>query len=390
LSNQCIMTKGYFTAKQASQKLGVSLSTLYAYVSRGLIRSEPDTVKRRRRYRAEDVEALLAKKSDKITSDGKLAQSLSWGDPVCDSHLTLIEDGEIYYRGQDLTTLLKESSFEDVVGLLWEGYEPADEMVLPDHFLRTLRALEPINRFSLLLPWCSEKDPRAFDLRPEAVRLTGSKILRALFASLGPVQQSDTLTGALAREWCPGKSSFLDAALILCADHELNVSAFTARCAASAGASPYAVVQAGMAALSGFRHGANTYRVEALFREAEALGAEGAVCSYLRRGLEVPGFGHRLYPDGDPRGRDLLALLDPLPEEVLGLTRAADELLDGRPNVDFALVALARSLGLPAGAPLTLFALGRCAGWIAHALEQYATGKLIRPRARYVGKLPVE
>jgi citrate synthase len=382
--------KGYLTAKQASQKLEVSLSTLYAYVSRGLIRSEPDTVKRRRRYRTEDVEALLARKSDKIKSEGRLAEALNWGEPVCDSHLTLIEDGEAYYRGRHVSKLLRESHFEEVVDLLWEGYAPAEPVVFRGDFGSMLRSLDPINRFGLLLPWCAQRDPRAFDLRPEAVRTAGAKILRALFTSLAPNKLNENLVQSLAREWCPGKGSLLDAALILCADHELNVSAFTARCAASAGASPYAVVQAGMAALSGFRHGAYTYRVEALFREAEALGAEGAVQSYLRRGLELPGFGHRLYPEGDPRGRDLLAMLEPVPEVVQELTRNAESLLGLRPNVDFALVAMAHSLSLPPGAPLALFALGRCAGWIAHALEQYGTGKLIRPRARYVGKLPVE
>ena len=381
--------KGYLTAKQASQKLGVSLSTLYAYVSRGLIRSEPDTVKRRRRYRAEDIDALLAKKSDKVHSEGRLAEALSWGEPVCDSHLTLIDDGEVYYRGRPVSKLAQTCRFEDVVELLWEGYAPADPAELPPALMATLQQLEPINRFGLLLPWCAQKDPRAFDLRPEAVRSAGSRILRALFDSLSPERGQESLASTLAEGWCPGKTHLLDTALILCADHELNVSAFTARCAASAGASPYAVVQAGIAALSGFRHGAYTYRVEALVREAEALGAEKAVCSYLRRGLEVPGFGHKLYPEGDPRGRDLLAALTPVPEVVAQLIEAADDLLDARPNVDFALVALAHSLALPPGASLALFALGRCAGWIAHALEQYGTGKLIRPRARYIGKLPV-
>lgn len=375
------MNQGYLTAKQASQELGISLSTLYAYVSRGLIRSEPDTSKRRRRYRTEDVEALLARRTEKV--DASAGQALNWGEPVCESQLTLIRDGELYYRGRHVSKLLKESIFEDVIGLLWEGYEPVQGSIeMPG----ALPLKEAPGRFAMLLPWLAEQDPRAFDLRPAAVRAAGARILHALFSALVPIG-NDSLAGSLARQWCPGQAALLDAALILCADHELNVSAFTARCAASAGASPYAVVQAGLAALSGFRHGANTYRVEALFREARSLGAEGAIRSYLRRGVEVPGFGHRLYPGGDPRGRDLLALMQQ-PKLVDEIVQAADALIDGKPNIDFALVTLSESLNLPDGAPLALFALGRTAGWIAHALEQYETGKLIRPRARYVGQLP--
>lgn len=373
---------GYLTAKQASQKLGVSLSTLYAYVSRGLIRSEPDTVKRRRRYRAEDVESLLARKSG--DSDKQLAQALNWGEPVCESHLTLIEDGELYYRGRWVKELVREATFEDVVEILWEGYERMDPLEIPVEE----RGLEPLNRFAVTLARCAERDLEACDIRPASVRRTGARILSTLFSTICRRRKDESLAGALAAEWGLKKKSILDAALILCADHELNTSAFTARCVASAGASPYGVVQAGLSALGGFRHGAHTFRVEALFREVEALGAQRAVESYLRRGDELPGFRHQLYPHGDPRGRDLLALLEPMPAMARELVEVAETMNQGRPNVDFALVTLALSLQRPPGAALTLFALGRCAGWIAHALEQYATGKLIRPRARYVGQLP--
>ena len=127
---------GYLSAKQASQKLGVSLSTLYAYVSRGLIRSEPDTVKRRRRYRAEDVEKLLARKSG--DTDRQLAQALNWGEPVCESHLTLIEDGELYYRGRWVKELVREATFEDVIEIL----ERLVALELLKHVVEHLLALQ--------------------------------------------------------------------------------------------------------------------------------------------------------------------------------------------------------------------------------------------------------
>ena len=379
------MSQGYYTAKQASQKLGVSLSTLYAYVSRGMIRSEPDAIKRRRRYRAEDVDSILARKSDRMKNEGDLANALSWGEPICESELTLIESGDLFYRGQSVTKLAAQASFEEVVDLLWGGYRKAEDVVP----VRVDAALtDPMKRFAVAMNFAESQDPRAHDLRPEAVKAAGSRILHTLFSTLVELQPGENFCAGLARAWAPAKRSELEAALILCADHELNVSAFTARCVASAGATPYQVVAAGLSALSGFRHGGYSYRVEALFREAQVLGPEGAIHSYLRRGEEVPGFGHPLYPQGDPRGNQLLKCLEKMPPLCEGLVKAADTLLQEKPNIDFALLSLCHSRNLPASHAVALFALGRCAGWIAHALEQYSTAKLIRPRAKYIGRLP--
>jgi citrate synthase len=98
----------------------------------------------------------------------------------------------------------------------------------------------------------------------------------------------------------------------------------------------------------------------------------------------LPGFGHPLYPEGDPRAAALLARTT-VPRDLRRLAQEAEEITGLRPNVDFALLAMAQTLDLPEEAPFMLFAVGRCAGWIAHAIEQERTGDLIRPRARYVG-----
>ena len=101
----------------------------------------------------------------------------------------------------------------------------------------------------------------------------------------------------------------------------------------------------------------------------------------------MPGFGHNLYPDGDPRAAALLDRFAPPP----GLARLAETtraVAGLAPNVDFALVAACEHLGLPSDAPFALFAVARCAGWIAHAIEQGQSAGLIRPRARYVGPEP--
>ena len=188
----------------------------------------------------------------------------------------------------------------------------------------------------------------------------------------------------------------LRAALILCADHELNVSSFTARCVASAGSSPYAVVIAGLAALEGTRHGGASARVESMLEALAAGATRGAPSDRLRRGEPIDGFGHPLYPHGDPRATLLLDLLRHRYAKsaelafVLDVAEAAAAAIREQPNLDFALAAVARVLRLPAGAPLMLFAIGRTIGWIGHAIEQYQAGQLIRPRAKYVGVVPAD
>jgi citrate synthase len=201
----------------------------------------------------------------------------------------------------------------------------------------------------------------------------------------------------LQAAWAPKRDAVAEiirAALLLCADHELNVSAFAARCAASAGASPYDVVSAAMATLKGYRHGGAAERVLALAADADTLkSARAAVANRLRRGEAVPGFGHPLYPAGDPRATLLIKLAAASGNETewrpfRHLRRAGSELLQDSPNLDFGLAALTRTYGLPEQAPLLLFALGRTIGWMAHAIEEYASGQLIRPRARYIGPTP--
>jgi citrate synthase len=200
----------------------------------------------------------------------------------------------------------------------------------------------------------------------------------------------------LARGWRrPRATAAIRLALVLCADHELNASAFTARCAASTAATPYAALIAALAALTGPRHGGATRKVEDLLDlPAIARDPAEAVAERLRLGEPLPGFGHALYPEGDPRAIALLACADAQRGSDADLSRAhavaaaALRLSGLRPNLDFGLVTLCRRLGLPRGAPLAIFLVGRTVGWLAHALEQYASDRLIRPRARYVGPPP--
>ena len=183
--------------------------------------------------------------------------------------------------------------------------------------------------------------------------------------------------------------------LVLIADHELNPSTFVARCVASTGATPYAVVVAALGALSGRFHGGETARAEGLLHEIyEGDDPIAVMAGRLARGERLPGFGQPLYPEGDPRATAILTALAQAAPEANALAEKAAEtglrLIGRRPNVDFALAAMAIGLGLPRDSALGLFIIGRTIGWIAHAIEQYESGVLIRPRARYLGPLPEE
>lgn len=399
------LTGPTLSAAEAIAALGVARPTLYAYVSRGLIRSEAaEADPRRRRYHAEDVARLVERQRQRRDPARAAATALRWGAPVLESALTLITEGGLYYRGHSAVRLARTQPLEAVAALLWGGQlAPAVRFAgagWPKPVTRALAAgegLTPVARMQAVLPAAAEADVLANDLRPASVLRSAARLMGLLTEAAVGVGAGDGLAAALQQTWAPGQTAArpaLSAALVLCADHELNVSAFAARCVASAGASPYAVVAAGLAALQGVRHGGQTERVEALLAQARtAAEARAAVRRHLRRGERVPGFGHALYPAGDPRGAELLrqaAAVSPraaaLPEAVVDEVRT---LTGERPTVDFGLVALARALRLPPGSALTLFALGRAVGWLGHALEQYAANHLIRPRARYVGVAPV-
>jgi citrate synthase len=283
---------------------------------------------------------------------------------------------------------------DDAVPAHGAGGEAGDETAVEE-------GGEPLAAMQIALARAEARDPAAWDLRPERAARTGARILRRLTQiAAGGAAPAETVSHTLQRAWAPhapDAEPLLRAALILMADHELNVASFTARCVASAGAPPYAAVSAGIGAMQGDRHARHTQRVEALFREAGTAGAASAVLrSRLRRGEYIPGFGHRLHPSGDPRGTELLRRLRELrpdsPALALAdaLVQAAAELLGDRPTAEPGLVALSLALKLPPGAPLMLFALGRTLGLVAHAVEQYRSGEDIRPRARYTGVIPDE
>lgn len=378
----------WIEAEQAVTALGVRAQTLYAYVSRGRIdaAAHPDDP-RRSLYRASDVAALAAKKARSRRAADVAADVIVWGEPILPSAITTVIGGRLFYRGQDAVDLAQTHDLEQVA-LLLRGDDgapvkgPAPRQ--PAHG-ETAR----VRLFSMLALRAGIDLP-ARGRAPLALALEAADLLEAAADAVAGSTGDGPIHHRLARSWRLDArgADIVRRTLVLLADHELNASTFATRVAASTGASLAAASLAGLAALSGPLHGGMASRVEMFFGEAERRGPSRAVADRLAQGSAMPGFGHPLYPDGDPRAADLLQALGlPAPlDRLLRETKAATGL---EPNVDFALVALARGLDLPSDAPFNLFAVGRMAGWHAHALEQLQTGRLIRPRARYVGPTPI-
>ena len=401
----------WLSAAEAAARLGVRRDTLYAYVSRGLVRSEPQPGTRARRYDAQDIERLRGRREARRDPAKAAEEALHFGTPVLESAITRIDAGQLFYRGRDACELARTHRFENVAGWLWgrplEDGLPASPGGWPALWKRPQAALDRLPRleaFQTVLVAAAAEEASGYSRDAELLRRHGAHVLdletRVAAREHGGNEAETGIAARLRRAWAPrrrGAHAALEAALVLWADHELNVSTFTVRCVTSAGASAYAAVVAGLSALRGARHGGQTEQVEALFDEvARPERAASVLGSRLRRGELIPGFGHPLYPDGDPRARTLASVLADASTSVREMELAeaiaeqTERLIGRAPNVDFATTTLRRGLGLPGGSALALVGIARSAGWIAHLLEQVTDARLIRPRARYVGPIPGE
>ena len=423
------MQSSYLTARETAERLGIKRDTLYAYVSRGLLRSQPIPGSRERGYRTEEVERLRAGRGlSRATRSEPFV-------PVIDSAICLIEGGRLYYRGHDAIRLAETTTLEDIAGLLWS--DEHDRLQAPTPTLPRLRgrgssvpapktlsrkqgrviaassgnslprkrgrvgvgaapSLGLIERCQVRLAELAAADLGALDLTPHGIVRTGWAILYELAACIGDRPTApDPVHEQLAALWRLDQkgADLIRRCLVLLADHELNASTFVARCVASTGATPYAVVSGALAALSGRRHGGASASAEALLHEiTERDDPLAVMAARLARNEMLPGLGHPLYPAGDPRAAALLnAAMAAIPASrplIEAAVAAARQLVPQPPNVDFALAAATTALRLPQGSALAIFILGRTVGWIAHAIEQYQSDVLIRPRARYTGLRP--
>jgi citrate synthase len=434
----------WINAAEAAQRLGVKQATLYAYVSRGMLARRRGEDGRSSLFEADEVARLVER-----GQRGEPRRAAGTGDFVIESELTEVADGRIRYRGLEVTKLALWRPFEEVAAWLWTGglsqdgrWEATPEAVaagtgaqaaLPEGTL-------PLERLRVIVPAMAATDPLRLHLDSPAVMAAGRNIIAGMIdclpdpgspaagSSLPAVPSARLAEGGMAgRFWykiCPrrpdpGLLGALRAAMALLADHELAASTFAARMAASVRADPYAVVATGLGALGGTMHanprhavvygGASLAAETMLAAAREPADAVRVVGDLLRRGERIPGLGDFHHADHGPRaagaGPVLAHRTDPRAGALLDLTRkaaprsaryaVADAVLAEtrrrslpEPNIDFALATLVSVAGMITGAGEAIFAVARTAGWIAHAMEEYARSAPLRPRTIYTGPAP--
>lgn len=424
--------RDHLTTAQTASYLGVRTQTVYAYVSRGLLRRTTIAGHRGSYFPLAQIEELHSR--------GRTPRSAGAGERI-HTQITLIgADDTLSYRGREVQRLVAdEVSYEEVCGLLWgvgEAVElrarPADAPLVAAAVSAMPARARAIDLLKVSVDLLGANDAMRGDLRPEAVVGVGARILGAAVDALAlrasadtdppgrtetdrpnpaetgrpgrtePVRPSGTgsLAGRLVRALggpaTPEAEALLDAALVLMADHDLAMSTRAARVAASTRAHPYAVVGAALGAMDSPMHGSSpraTYRIV-----AEAIDSPDACIAHIvESGRPPTGFGHQMYRDRDPRAQCLARLLRayaPGHPAVLAtdrLVEAIEPWAQTFANSDLWLGTLAHVLGWRAEAGALVFMLARTAGWLAHALEEYEAEPLrYRIAGVYVGVRPRE
>jgi citrate synthase len=405
-------------AAEAAERLGIKQASLYAYVSRGVLSRRRDADGRSSLFDAEEVAQLAL--------HGRPRRGAAGAELVIESELTEITSTTQRYRGHDATSLALRCTFQEVAMLLWTGALPGPEGLsgTGDSGRRTRwsatpealaagRAAQaalppgtlPLERIQVIVPALAVTDPFRLHLDRPAVVAAGMSLIAGMTDSLPLAGAADPtgdgIAARLAARLCPEPASadlirVVSAALVLVADHELAASTLAARVAASMRADPYAVVSTGLGAMTGALHGGAALGAEIMLGAADSpADAPRVVGDVLRRGEKLPGFGHFVYRDGDPRANLLLRLIAELAPDSERLAIASAVTAEARrravpnPNIEFALAVLVGVAGMIRGAGEAMFAIGRTAGWLAHAMEEYERNIPIRPRCVYTGPVAV-
>ncbi|MEJ2185530.1 MAG: citrate/2-methylcitrate synthase [Gemmatimonadota bacterium] len=342
------------------------------------------------------------------------------------------EAGRLAYGGYSIEDLAEHATFEEVAYLLWHGELPGraeldalraqigDALSLDGPVLQVVRsAPEKAHPMAVLRTAVSALgmlDPDAEDMSEaanlrKAVRLTAQLpvMTAAIDRTRGgrePVQPrpedgiaANFLRMLTGEDPDPDRARVLDVALILHAEHGMNASTFSARVTIATLSDLYSAVTSAIGTLKGPLHGGANQRVMGMLQEiGEPDRAESWIQDALGRNQKIMGFGHRVYRALDPRApilRDLarglarddeskwLRISDRIVEVMETEMQKRDKKI--YPNVDFFSASVYRTLGIPMDLFTNVFACARVAGWTAHAMEQLADNRLIRPRAEYAG-----
>ena len=406
---------GYLTAAETARRMGIKQATLYAYVSRGLLRAHRPGDARASLFHPEEVERLRTRPARGARPELSIP-----------SAVTLLRPDGLYFRGVAAIPLASTRDYEEVAGLLWDGaFSAGAPWGAPVASISAGLAAQgalaadalPLERLQAAVAAIATTDPLRFDVTPAAARRVAPKLIAAMVTALqggagggagagdgagagggtgagGPAIARGLATALLGKSPSATLCRVVNAALVLLADHELAASTVAVRIAAATRAPLYGCVGAGLGVLQGPLHGGTSLRVEDLLNQIQSPGkAVQVIRLHLSRGDPLWGFGHPLYEDGDPRATALLPLvLDSAPARK---GQAVSALLDftvanslPAPNVDFALGALVYCFSLTRGSAQAIFAVGRTAGWIAHAIEEYERKSNYRIRAAYTGPPP--
>ena len=395
-------TQAAKTAAQAAEHLGVRVQTLYAYVSRGQVQRTTAPDGRRSLFDLDQLDAF----ADRRRSRRLATRRRSSLDVEIDTAITRMGEHELIYRDRSATELAESMTFEDVAELLW-GVGPLDDDAWQPVEVPAARAAARAgtqratvhDRLTMMVTRLGAMDADRADLTPIRVAHTSARLIATLAAANSPTDSSptdpasvtDAVMAALGFDRPQRFRPALQRALILLADHELASSTLAVRVAASVRSDPYACLTAGLGVLAGPLHGSAAPNARRFLTRCERDGVTPTVDRMFAEHQPVPGWGHKVYRDDDPRWRPIV---DAIPD--VAATRARLDVvhhatavigarLSVRPNVDWATGTLAFVADLEPHAIELVMALSRMAGWTAHAIEEYQAPPVrFRGVSRYV------
>jgi len=378
----------YLTAKEAASELNISVPSLYAYVSRGLIKSQSISTSRKKGYLRSDVKALKNK------------QRGAKGDPnffftpeLKEDKITTITESGPTYRGHDSIALARTESLETLAGLLWQS-EPtvfcsSKPPIVPKQLgalRQRYKALNPLHQYIAMYPLIEQSNPKSYNLTGERVARTSAEVIRWLssFVADSDEYPDEPIHKFIARKRGvnEGYAELFRAFLVLLADHEQGPASLAAKNTAYAGNTPYGSVASGLITWQGayVLKGVVQPPIDFINEIMTKSDPAARIVRSLQQGMPLPGFEHPIYGGRDPRGALLLELTReylPDDEDASKFCRAAEiaeELTERSPSAILVAAFLAYKFGMP-NQIRALIAVARSVGWLGHAIEIYKTNK---------------